>query len=68
VESAQTEPRSSGITRPVPVEPITWLYRIVINHEHKPEGTGEDAPPITAIRESDHGIIGVFDGLGGAGG
>jgi serine/threonine protein phosphatase PrpC len=67
MESAQTELRSSGITRPVPAEPATWPDGIVINHEHKPEGAGEDAPPIMA-GNSAHGMIGVFDGLGGAGG
>lgn len=36
----------------------------MIEHEHKPEGAGEDAPPIASA----HGLIGVFDGLGGAGG
>jgi hypothetical protein len=42
---------------------------MMINHEHKPGGAGEDAPPIAAFfPASGHGLIGVFDGLGGAGG
>jgi len=72
VESAQTEPRSPDVTRPAhafsPAEPAVRPYQIVINHEHKPEGAGEDAPPIMTFRESAFGLIGVFDGLGGAGG
>ena len=64
----QTEERSSDITRPYPVEPATWLYRIVLDHQHKPEGAGEDAPPIAISDHPTRGLIGVFDGLGGAGG
>jgi serine/threonine protein phosphatase PrpC len=41
----------------------------VINHEHhEPAGAGEDARPIWTFPQSANGLIGVFDGLGGAGG
>ena len=73
MDSAQTEPLSSEITRPAPsydpVEPVPRLHRIVIEHEHhEVKGTGEDAPPIAIFNEPAYGLIGVFDGLGGAGG
>jgi len=74
VESAQTEPRPSDITRSLPsqspVELGDQLHWIVINHEHhEPAGAGEDATPIRTFRPpANHGLIGVFDGLGGAGG
>lgn len=73
VEPPQTEPRPADMTRPAfsfpPVVRPPRLERIVLNHEHhQPAGTGEDAPPIATFRESPHGLIGVFDGLGGAGG
>lgn len=61
------------MTRPVssfaPVEPTPWLYGIVIEHEHhEPAGAGEDAKPIWTFPQPANGLIGVFDGLGGAGG
>jgi serine/threonine protein phosphatase PrpC len=39
---------------------------VVINYEHRP-GLGEDADPICRIWPP-NGLVGVFDGLGGAGG
>jgi serine/threonine protein phosphatase PrpC len=39
------------------------VWGITINHDHHGEGRGEDAPPLWRL-----GLIGVFDGLGGAGG
>jgi serine/threonine protein phosphatase PrpC len=74
VEPAQTEPRPSATIGPTPsfttAEPSApRLHRIVINHEHhEPAGTGEDALPIETFRAPANGLIGVFDGLGGAGG
>lgn len=76
VESAQTDPRPSAMTPPAssfgPVEPTPWLYGMVVDHEHhEPAGAGEDAPPIWTFPQSANGLnglIGVFDGLGGAGG
>jgi serine/threonine protein phosphatase PrpC len=40
-----------------------------MDHQHKPNGAGEDAPPIAYDYDNSiRGLIGVFDGLGGAGG
>ena len=39
------------------------LSRILINHDNHGEGRGEDADPLWRV-----GLLGVFDGLGGAGG
>ena len=42
-------------------------HPLVIEYERRP-GRGEDAPPICILWSSFNGLIGVFDGLGGAGG
>lgn len=42
-------------------------HPLVIEYEHRP-GRGEDAPPISILWSSSNGLVGVFDGLGGAGG
>lgn len=54
----------------VPLRQSVEPQRIVISHEHhEPAGAGEDAPPLITFREeANSGLIGVFDGLGGAGG
>lgn len=40
----------------------------MIDHEHHRPGLGEDAKPIWRFQTPANGLIGVFDGLGGAGG
>jgi serine/threonine protein phosphatase PrpC len=43
------------------------LGQVVINFQYRP-GLGEDAEPIWTFLSATKGLIGVFDGLGGAGG
>jgi serine/threonine protein phosphatase PrpC len=42
-------------------------YHIAFYHDHHGSGRGEDAPPISIFKHP-CGLIGVFDGVGGAGG
>lgn len=44
------------------------LYGLVIDYGLRGSGLGEDAPPIWTFKQPSYGLIGVFDGLGGAGG
>jgi Protein phosphatase 2C len=70
VES-QTEQRSPASAPPTITQPFDAaypLYQLVINYEHRP-GLGEDAPALWEFEPSvNNGMIGAFDGLGGAGG
>jgi len=44
------------------------LSGLAIDYDHHGSGRSEDAPPIWVFTPPSHGLIGVFDGLGGAGG
>jgi len=45
------------------------LHLLSIEYEHHADGQGEDAKPINEFYiAADDGLVGVFDGLGGAGG
>jgi serine/threonine protein phosphatase PrpC len=52
----------SGLAGPPP------LARLLINYEHHQPGRGEDATPIWSPPIETMGLIGVLDGMGGAGG
>src|SRR5437879_2179910 len=60
---AVPDPRSQDTTRAVYTPPFFFAFCV----EQKP-GEGEDADPLVSISSLwDHGLIGVFDGMGGAG-
>jgi serine/threonine protein phosphatase PrpC len=44
------------------------VYHFPVNYEHHPDGLGEDAEPLCLFSRPASGLLGVFDGLGGAGG
>jgi serine/threonine protein phosphatase PrpC len=72
VESVQAEQASQTAPQPGiaqgPFAALSPLHRLLVEHEHHQPGLGEDARPIWALRTRANGLIGVFDGLGGAGG
>jgi hypothetical protein len=57
--------RAQGESRgiPGPFEGRYPVCGILINHDNHGQGRGEDAPPLWRV-----GLVGAFDGLGGAGG
>jgi serine/threonine protein phosphatase PrpC len=72
VAQSTATPQAQPETRIRAAESLAWhgpfegrypVYRIIINHDHHGQGAGEDAPPLWRP-----GLVGAFDGLGGAGG
>jgi hypothetical protein len=51
-----------------PYEGTPPLYGLVVAHDHHGSGLSEDAPPIWTFKRPADGLIGVFDGVGGADG
>jgi hypothetical protein len=44
------------------------VHLLAVNYEHHPGGLGEDAKPLCYFYSPANGLLGAFDGLGGAGG
>jgi len=44
------------------------IHLLAVNYEHHSGGLGEDAEPLCYFAPPANGLLGVFDGLGGAGG
>ena len=73
METTQVEPQPEFAPRPPkpfygPFKGFSPVYRITVAYENHKPGAGEDAPPIWMFNAPDSGLIGAFDGLGGAGG
>jgi hypothetical protein len=51
-----------------PYEGTPPLYGLVVAHDHHGSRLSEDAPPIWTFKRPADGLIGVFDGVGGADG
>jgi hypothetical protein len=61
----QVEQRQEPVAPPRSAETDPVVLRI--SYEFRP-GLGEDAPPLGGLWSPTNGLVGVFDGLGGAGG
>ena len=70
VETAVKAERPTVAPPPMhgPFPGVRPVHQLVVNYEHHSGGLGEDAAPLGVFYPPANGLLGAFDGLGGAGG
>ena len=68
VKAEQPAPATPSAPKREPIYGTRPVYLFRVNYEHHPGGLGEDAEPLCGFFPPANGLLGAFDGLGGAGG
>jgi serine/threonine protein phosphatase PrpC len=68
VKAGQPAAAAPPTTKYGPFSGTRPVHLIAVNYEHHPDGLGEDAEPLCVFCRPSNGLLGAFDGLGGAGG